>query len=63
MFIVTALLIALSGYSSIIKETGNLTYDFYNQELNSLDLPTQTEEDPLEVLSEALSKIEYKKLR
>lgn len=61
MFIVTALLISLSGYSSIIKETGDLTYDLYNQELNSLHIPTQTEEDPLEVLSRALSAIEYKK--
>ena len=30
MFIVTAILIALSGYASIIRETGNLTYDFYD---------------------------------
>ena len=61
MFIVTALLIALSGYSSIIKETGDLTYDLYNQELNSLELPTETKEDPLAVLTNALSTIEYKK--
>ena len=61
MFIVTALLIALSGYSSIIKETGNLTYDLYNQELSSLTIPEQTREEPLEILSNALSSIEFKK--
>lgn len=61
LFIVTALLIALSGYSSIIKETGNLTYDLYNQELNSLDIPSQTEENPTELLTSTLSQIEYKK--
>ena len=59
MFIVTAILIALSGYSSIIKETGDLTYDLYNQELYSLNIPEQTNEDIKELLVNALSNIEY----
>lgn len=61
MFIVTAILIALSGYSSIIKETGNLTYDLYNQELNSLNIPSQTAEEVKTLLANSLSSIEFKK--
>ncbi len=61
MFIVTALLIALSGYSSIIKETGNLTFDLYDQELNSIEVPSQINGDVVQVLSDSLSQINYRK--
>ena len=61
MFIVTAILIALSGYSSIIKETGNLTYDLYNQELNSIEVPTQTTRDVKILFTELLGQIKYNK--
>lgn len=59
MFIVTAILVALSGYSSIIRETGNLTYDLYNQELQSIDIPTSTNEDVKELLNNKLLNINY----
>lgn len=59
MFIVTAILVALSGYSSIIRETGNLTYDLYNQELQSIDVPTNTTEDVKELLNNKLLNINY----
>lgn len=59
MFIVTAILVALSGYSSIIRETGNLTYDLYNQELQSVDIPTSTNEDVKELLNNKLLNINY----
>ncbi len=61
MFIVTALLIALSGYSSIIKETGNLTFDLYDQELNSIEVPTQTTRDVKILFTELLGQIKYNK--
>lgn len=59
MFIVTAILVALSGYSSIIRETGNLTYDLYNQELQSMDIPTNTNENVKELLNNKLLSINY----
>lgn len=59
MFIVTAILVALSGYSSIIRETGNLTYALYNQELQSIDVPTNTTEDVKELLNNKLLNINY----
>lgn len=59
MFIVTAILVALSGYSSIIRETGNLTYNLYNQELQSIDVPTNTSEDVKELLNNKLLNINY----
>ena len=61
MFVVTALLIALSGYSSIIKETGNLTYDFYNQQLNNLIIPSNPMDNPTDTLYSLLSNMQYKK--
>ena len=61
MFVVTALLIALSGYSSIIKETGNLTYDFYNQQLNNLIVPSSSIGDPKDTLYSLLENMKYKK--
>ena len=61
MFIVTAILIALSGYASIIRETGNLTYDFYDQELKRLEMPKSTSDDVKELLADKLNSIEYKK--
>src|SRR5699024_6436470 len=61
MFVVTALLIALSGYSSIIKETGNLTYDFYNQQLNNLIIPSTSIDDPKDTLYSLLENMKYKK--
>ena len=59
MFIVTAILVALSGYSSIIRETGNLTYDLYNQELQSMEIPTNTNENIKELLDNKLLSINY----
>ena len=61
MFVVTALLIALSGYSSIIKETGNLTYDFYNQQLNNLIVPPTSIDGPKDTLYSLLENMKYKK--
>lgn len=61
MFVVTAILISLSGYASIIKETGNLTYDFYNEQLKNLSVPSYTAEDTKKTLSDTLSNLEYKK--
>ena len=61
MFIVTALLIALSGYASIIKETGNLTFDFYDQELNRIEFPKNTNDNVKNLITTKLQSIEYKK--
>ncbi len=60
MFIVTAILIALSGYASVINETGDLTYIFYNQQLNTLSIP-DTSENPTNDLMNILSEINYRK--
>lgn len=60
MFVVTAILIALSGYASVINETGDLTYIFYNQQLRTLSVPT-TSENPINDLSNILSSISYRK--
>lgn len=61
MFVVTAILISLSGYASIIRETGNLTYDSYNQQLNNLDIPSTILEDSKNTLYSLLNNITYKK--
>ena len=61
MFVVTAVLVALTGYSSVIKETGNLTYDFYNKEISELSIPTETEENPVIFLKSELENISLKK--
>lgn len=58
MFIVTAFLIALTGYSSIIKESGNLTFNIYNQDLMQLSIP-DTSESPINTLESSLSSISY----
>lgn len=60
MFVVTAILIALSGYASVINETGDLTYVFYNQQLNTLSIPT-TSADPINDLSRILGNLNYRK--
>ena len=60
MFVVTAILIALSGYSAVINETGDLTYEFYNQQLNSLYI-SSTMADPINELSNILENLDYKK--
>ena len=57
MFIVTALLIALSGYASIIKETGNLTFDFYDQELNRIEFPKNTNDNVKNLITTKLQSI------
>ena len=60
IFVITAILIALSGYASVINETGDLTYEFYNQQLNNLSIPTNTS-DPINEISNALANLDYKK--
>ena len=60
MFVVTAILIALSGYASVINETGDLTYTFYNQQLDSLEVPN-TLDNPSNTLSTLLSNLTYRK--
>ena len=60
IFVVTAILIALAGYASVINETGNLTYEFYNQQLNSLSIPA-TFSNPVNELSNILINLDYKK--
>ena len=60
MFVVTGILIALSGYAAVINETGDLTYEFYNQQLNNLSI-SSTSDNPLEELRDVLSDINYKK--
>jgi len=61
MFIVTAVLVSLTGYSSLIKETGDLTYAFYNSEINELYIPSQTTENPTTLLYTQLQKVSLKK--
>ncbi|MCI9177008.1 MAG: HAMP domain-containing histidine kinase [Clostridia bacterium] len=61
MFIVTAILIALIGYASVIKETGNLTYDFYNQTLEDISIPTNFSGNPTVLLRSYLENIKLKK--
>ena len=60
IFVITAILIALAGYASVINETGDLTYEFYNQQLNNLSIPTNTS-DPIHEISNALANLDYKK--
>lgn len=60
IFVVTAILIALAGYASVINETGNLTYEFYNQQLNSLSIPA-TSNNPVTELGNMLINLDYKK--
>lgn len=61
MFIVTAILIALIGYAAVIKETGNLTYDFYDKSLHDIVVADYTANDPKTMLKSSLEKIELKK--
>lgn len=61
MFVVTAILISLSGYASIIRETGNLTFDSYNQQLNNLEIPSTVFGNPKDTLYSLLENITYKK--
>lgn len=61
MFIVTAILIALIGYAAVIKETGNLTYDFYDKALHDIVVADYTANDPKAMLKSSLEKIELKK--
>lgn len=61
MFVVTAVLVALTGYSSVIRETGNLTYDFYNKEINEIVIPSTTTENPVLTLKSKLDKVPLKK--
>ncbi len=60
MFVVTAILIALSGYASVINETGNLTYIYYDYQLKNINVE-DISNNPVADLSNELSNLAYRK--
>lgn len=62
MFTVTAFLIALTGYASIISETGDLTFRIYEQDLNNLSIESSiSDQDEVSYLKEKLKEIPLQK--
>lgn len=61
IFTVTGFLIALVGYTSVIEETGDLSYRIYDIELESLQISSFYSNDALEILKEKLDTIELDK--
>ena len=59
MFVVTAILIALSGYASVINETGNLTYIYYDYQLKNINVE-DISNNPVADLSNELSNLAYR---
>ncbi len=62
MFVVTAILISLTGYASVIRETGNLTYDLYNKSLDNLVIPSYVStNNEIDVLKNSLNTVSFKR--